>query len=175
MLTKKQKQEQVKEGIEEIKKSRSLFFADFTGIPTFELRRLRIILRETGDKFRVIKKRLLKIALKDSGAGYDPNQFESQVGTFFISSDAFSLANKIYKFVKDLAKSKKDFKILGGLDLANKKSITAEEFVTMAKLPSREQLLTQIAVMLTLPVKKLMIALNSRGEQIAKQKRSKTI
>ncbi len=118
MLTKQEKQAQVKEGVGAIKKSRGLFFADFTGIPTAEIRKLRIALREVGDKFKVLKKRLLKIALKEAGSDFDPTQFESQVGTFFIDSDIYSAANKIYKFVKDLAKTKKDFKVLSCIDLS---------------------------------------------------------
>ena len=78
----------------------------------------------------------------------------------------YQCRNKIYKFVKDLAKTKKDLKILGGIDLETKKGVSAEEFVKMAKLPTREQLLTQIAVMLTMPVKKVMIALNERSKTI---------
>lgn len=166
MLTKQEKQAQVKEGMEAIKKSHGLFFADFTGIPTAEIRRLRIALREAGDKFQVLKKRLLKIALKDAGSDFDPTQFNSQVGTFFIRSDIYAAANKIYKFVKNLAKTKKDLKILGGIDLENNRDVSAEEFVRMAKLPTREQLLAQIAVMLTMPVKKVMIALNERSKKI---------
>lgn len=167
MLTKQEKQAQVKAGVDEIKKSHGLFFADFTGIPTVEIRKLRIALREAGDKFQVLKKRLLKIALKNAGSDFDPTQFESQVGTFFIRSDIYAAANKIYKFVKDLAKTKKDFKVLGGVDLENKKGVSAEEFVKMAKLLTREQLLAQIAVMLTMPVKKVMIALNERSKKLS--------
>ena len=168
MLTKQQKTQQIERGVEAIKKSQGLFFADFTGISTVELRNLRLMLKEVGGKFQVIKKRLLKLALRKAGSDYDPTQFESQVGTVFISTDIFNAANRLYKFAKELAKSKKDLKVLGGLDLVNKKSLSADEFMALAKLPSREQLLTQIAVMFTMPVKKLMIAINSRGEQLAK-------
>ena len=166
MLTKQQKTSQVEQGRQAIAASKSILFADFTGISTTELRNLRLILREFGGKFRVIKKRLLKIALGQSGIGADPTQFESQVGTIFMPVDIYSVAGKIHKFVRDLAKTKKDLKILGGLNLVEKRDISVQEFVQLAQLPTREILFTQIAVMLTMPVKKLMIALNERAKKV---------
>lgn len=165
MLTKQQKAQQIEDGSETIKNSQGLFFADFTGIATADLRNLRLVLKEIGGKFQVIKKRLLKLALKKTGADLDPTKFESQVGTIFVSGDIYSAASRVYKLIKELAKAKKDLKILGGLDITNQKEMSAEDFVVIAKLPSREQLLTQIAVMLTMPVKKVMMALNERAKK----------
>ena len=146
-----------------IKNSKTILFANFTGISTSELRNLRLILKEVGGKFKVIKKRLLKIALQKSGANSDPTQFKSQVGTILLSGEIFSAAGNLYKFVKELAKAKKDLKILGGFDLLENKNITSEEFIKIAKLPNKEILLAQIAIMLTMPIKKVMIALNELG------------
>lgn len=168
MLTKQQKIKQVEDGVKEIKNSKAILFADFSGIPTSELRNLRLVLKEVGGKFKVIKKRLLKIALEKSGINSNPMEFESQVGTILLSKEIFSAAGSLYKFIKNLAKSKKDLKILGGVDILENKDISSEEFLKIAKLPSREMLLTQIAVMLTMPVKKLMIALNERSKLINK-------
>ena len=164
MLTKQQKIKQVEEGVAEIKNSKTILFADFTGISTSELRNLRLMLKEVGGKFKVIKKRLLKIALRKSEKDSDPTQFKSQVGAILLSKDIFSAAGNLYKFVIELAKTKKDLKILGGFNLPENKNITSEEFVKIAKLPPREILLTQIAIMLTMPVKKIMIALNEVGK-----------
>ena len=135
MLTKQQKIKQVEDGIKEIKDSKVILFADFSGIPTAELRNLRLVLKEVGGKFKVIKKRLLKIALGKSGISSDPTEFESQVGTILLPKEIFSAAGSLYRFIKDLAKSKKDLKILGGVDILENKKITAEEFVKIAKVP----------------------------------------
>ncbi len=166
MLTKEQKKKLITETAEEIGKNNILILADFSGVPTGEINKLRTILRGFGAKFRVVKKRLLKIAFQQKGIDYDPTQFEKQAGAIWLTGDIFEGAGKIYGFVKDLAKAKKEFKILGGYDLADKKAITAEEFTTIAKLPSREVLLTQIAVMLTMPLRQIMVALNERVKKI---------
>ena len=51
-------------------------------------------------------------------------------------------------------------------DLKNKKQVSVEEFMAIAKLPAREVLLAQVAMMMTVPVKKLLIAFNGRKQQL---------
>lgn len=166
MLTKEEKKQAVALGEEIIGKSKNILFADFTSVPTAEVRKLRILMRETGGTFTVIKKRLLRIALKNKGIDFDPSaQFKQQAGMIASPLEIFEVAGKINALVKEIAKAKKELKILGGVDLVTKNAITASEFVAIAKLPSRETLLTQIAFMLTMPVKKVMVALNERAKQ----------
>ena len=166
MLTRQQKEEQVKLGIEELKKAESLILVDFNAIPTVDLRNLRTLLKEFNGKMKVIKKRLLKIIFQKQGVDLDPTTFKSQVGAVLVPTDLYAVSAKIYKFIKDLAKSKKDLKVLSVFDLKNNKPVTVEEFVKIAKLPTREVLLAQVAMMLTVPIKKLLIVLNSRKKQL---------
>ena len=83
---------------------------DFSGIPTADLRNLRTLLKELNSRLKVIKKRLLRIVFKNEGLDLDPTQFESQVGAIFVQSDIYSVAGKVYKFIKELAKKKRDLK-----------------------------------------------------------------
>ena len=97
----------------------------------------------------------------------DPTQFEAQVGTIFIPGALYDgAASKIYGFIKGLVKEKKELKVLAAYDLAGQRLVTAAEFIAIAKLPSREALLTQIAFVLTMPMKKVLIALNGRKIQL---------
>ena len=169
MLNKAQKKEQVELGVKELKNSQSLIFADFGGVATADVRTLKMALKESGAKFKVFKKRLLKIAMKDAGIEVDPTQFEAQVGTVFSPKVVYDVAGGVAKFAKDLLKNtKKEFKILGGYDAKEKKFFDGVAMAVIAKLPPREILLTQIAVMLGMPIKKVMTALNSRKEQLEK-------
>ena len=166
MLTKEEKKQAVALGEDIISKSKNVLFADFTSVPTAEVRKLRILMRETGGSFTVIKKRLLRIALKNKGIDFDPaTKFDQQAGMIASPLAIFEIAGKIQAIVKEIAKAKKELKIVGGVDLVTKKEITPLEFLTIAKLPSREVLLTQIAFMLTMPIKKVMVALNERAKQ----------
>ena len=111
MLTKQQKSQHIDLGADLVRKSKALVFADFTGVGVEEIRKLKEELKKSGAKFKVIKKRLLKLAFKNAGIDFDPTQFEAQAGTVFASGDISSIASQIYKFSKDLAKSKKEFKV----------------------------------------------------------------
>lgn len=166
-LTKEQKREQVALGSKKIKESKSLVFADFNKVSVESLKQLRRELKKQGADFKVLKKRLLKIAVKEAGLEFDPLQFKTQMGTIFIPQDLTSLASAIYKFSKEIEKNKKgEFKILGGIDMTEKKFIDANEIIAIAKLPSREVLLAQIAMMLTMPIKQIMQILNERSKQL---------
>lgn len=131
-------------GADFIKKSKTLLFVDFTGVDTASILKLKTEIKKAGVTFRVIKKRLLKIALKNAGLEYDPTQFAAQVGTFFAKEDLSSFAGLVHKFAKDLVRAKKELKILGAYDVAIKAPITAEEFMVIAKLPTREVLLSMV-------------------------------
>ena len=170
MLTKDQKKEQVELGGKELGEAKSLIFAAFTGVKTADVKNLKTALRALGAKYKVFKKRLLNIAMKNAGVAVDPMQFPGQLGTVFAPKAIYDIAGTVHKFAKALLKTAKvDFKVMGAYDAAEKKFYDAAAFATIAKLPSREVLLAQIAMMLTMPVKKVMVALNSRSEQLAGQ------
>src|SRR3989344_737187 len=165
MLTKAQKAKHIELGQDLIKKSKTLVFADFTGVDTGSVRRIKTEVRKAGATFKVIKKRLLKIAFKNSGIDFDPLQFAAQVGTFFIPEDLSSVAAPIHKFAKELARVKKDFKVLGAYDVVNKVAVPVEEFTAIAKLPSRETLLSMVLGAMTGPLRAFMYL----AQEIAKK------
>ncbi len=182
MLTKEQKKKQVELGQDLLKKSKTLVFADFTGVDTASIRKLKIEVKkatsatanagqagsgQAGATFKVIKKRLLSIALKNSGIDFDPLQFSAQVGTFFIPEDLSSVASSIYKFAKELARSKKEFKVLGAYDLVAKTAVSVEEFTTVAKLPSREVMLAMVMGAITGPLRAFMYVLGELSKRTA--------
>lgn len=165
MLTKDQKKKQVELGSGLIKKSQSLIFADFSGVDTGSINKLKGALKKTGASFRVMKKRLLKLALKGVGIDLDPSQFEAQVGTVFSDGDLSSVAGAVYKFSKDLAKAKKDFKILGAYDLVDKSYLDLNQFTVIAKLPGREILLAQVMSGITGPLRAFIYILSELSKK----------
>jgi ribosomal protein L10 len=103
--------------------------------------------------------------LKEQGIDFDPTQFPSQVGMIFVPGELSESASVIYKFAKELAKEKKELKILAAYDLKKKAVISAEEFTVIAKLPSREVLLAMVMGAMTGPIRKLMYLLIELGKQ----------
>lgn len=163
MLTKQQKIKQVEEGQNFIKESQVVVFTDFSGASVEDVKKLRKALREVGAKFRVIKKKLMRIVFEKSGLDFNPEQFDSQLGTIFANKDISEIASPVYKFSKALEIEKKEFKILGAFDLLTKSFIDGDTVKKIGSLPPREVLLGQFVFMLTMPIKKLMFVLNEKG------------
>lgn len=166
MLTKAQKKQHIDKSAEMLKGSKTLVFADFTGVDTASIRRIKTEAKKVGAIFKVFKKRLLNIALKEMGVAFNPMQFKSQVATFFIPEDLSSIAGTIHKFAKELTKAKKNFVVLGAYDLANKQEVTVAEFNVIAKLPGRDVLLSMVIGGITGPLRAFMYLV---GELAKKQ------
>ena len=140
------KKELVAELVEKIKKAQSVVFVDYQGIKVNEETSLRKQMRENGAEYLVAKNRLFKIALKESGV--EDNFDEILEGT-----TAFA----VFDLSKAKAKAKLDvFKIKGGY-LTGKK-VSVKEVEELAKLPSREQLLSMLLNSMLGPIRKLAYA-----------------
>lgn len=156
MLTKAKKKEHVELSGKKIKASKNVVFVDFSGVSTPDINALKTELRKVGGEYKVVKKRLLKIALKEAGIEFDPSSTKSAVATVYTPTDLTSVASPIYKFTKELAKRKIDFKVLGAYDAEAKKVLTTAEFTVIAKLPNRETLLAMVIGAMTGPLRAFM-------------------
>lgn len=162
-LTKTQKAKQIEDTAGELKKSRMLVFIDFIGTTVLDLRKLRADLRAQSASFKVVKKRLLKLAFKEAGIDFDPLQFTAQVGTVFSTGDISGVAGAVYRF----SKGKERFAILGAYDIKRRSFLDANAVVAIGKLPSREVLLAQVVGTLSAPFRVLLYVLQRRKEKLA--------
>ena len=169
MKTKAQKSNELDLGKDLLNKNQSVIFADFTGVGTAFINKLKKELKKSGSVFKVIKKRLLKIAMQKSGLDFDPTQFEAQVGAVFLPGEVSSGAGVVYKFSRELAKEKKDFKLLGAYEISKKSFLNAEQFLVIAKLPSREVLLGQLVGVLSGPIRAFMYVLQEKAKKMVEQ------
>ncbi len=157
MLTKQQKKEEVSADRTLIAGSANLIFADFTGVPTLAIHKLKTALKASGAKYRVIRKRLFAVALKEQGIEFDPLQFSAQFGVVFVPSELGPAASAVYKFSKELLKdAKKEFKVLGAYDTVSRAFVPVAQFNVIAQLPSREVLLGQVVGTMIAPLKAFM-------------------
>jgi large subunit ribosomal protein L10 len=161
MKTKVQKVKHIEEGVKDLDKSQTLIFADFSGTSTKEINILRETLKAIGAKFQVFKKRLFRIAAEKNNVELPIEKFEGQLGVVFAPDDPEKVAGPIYKF----SKTNENFKIIGGIDLKEKKFLEADFVKMLGSLPSREVLLSQLAAMFTIPIKKLLVILNEKGRK----------
>jgi len=165
MLTKDQKKKIIHDTVKLLRESKNLVFVDFSGIDTTSINKLKQELKKAAATYKVTKKTLLKLALKELGVDFDPLQFRAQVGGVFVPDDLSSVASTIYKFSKELAKAKKNFQILGNYDFERRAFMGVEEFTTIAKLPSREALLTQMVGILSGPIRAFMYIVNELSKK----------
>ncbi len=159
-LTKKQKTSLVDESVKRLKESGTAVFVGFNGVLVEDFKKLKRDLKKAGADLKVVKKRLINISFKNSGISFDAMTAKSQMAAIFAKGDLTSVAAIINKFAKDIKKSKKgEFEVVGAYDLKEGRLVDVKEFNLVATLPSREVLLAQIAMMLTMPIKKVMFGL----------------
>ncbi len=167
-LTKKQKGELIDQGGKSASQSKAMVFAEFKGVSVEQFKHLRRELKKVGADMQVLKKRLLNIVLKNAGVNFDATTMKNQMGTIFSQGELSGIASTIHKFSKGLIKEKKgEFTVLSAYDTNEKRLVDANEFKAIATLPSREVLLAQIAMMLTMPLKQLMMVINEKSKQSA--------
>ena len=156
----KQKEAEVEALAEKIQNSKLVLLADYRGINVEDVTKLRATLRKSNSEYKVIKNNITLRALKKCGIEGLDEQLEGPTAVILDSDDYLEPAKAIYNFAKD-----NDFyKIKGGI--IEGKVMTAEEIITLAKLPSRETLLGMLAGALLGNISKLAVAV----EQVRLQK-----
>ena len=160
-LTKQQKEDVLKDVEGKLAKQKSLVFTDFTGLDVAKTQTLRRQLREKSIEYQAVKKTLLGIALKKVGLEVDLSKFGGSVAVAVSYDDEIAPSKIIYDFAK--VKENNAMKILGGV--FQNHFITTEEVNKLAKIPSREVLLTQLVSVLIGPVRGFAIALDAIRKQ----------
>ena len=146
---------------DKIKEAKAVVFVDYKGITVNEDTELRRKAREAGIEYLVAKNRLFKIALKEAGIDADFDDVLEGTTSFALGFEDGVAPSKL---VYDFSKTVKDKIIIkaGYLDGGRVETATRE---ALAKLPSREELLGQIAYGLLSPVRMLAVAMTNVAEQ----------
>ena len=111
---------------------------DFKGMTVEELTNLRVVLRNAGGEYLVVKNTLARIALTDGTHDAIKDKFHDNCGVAFGFDDPVAVA----KALSDFAKQSKLFELrCASLD---GKAMDAAQIDALAKLPGREQLLGQL-------------------------------
>ena len=157
-----QKKEEVSALAAKMKEAKLVLLTDYRGINVEAVTNLRKELRNAKAEYKVIKNNITRRALAECGIEGLEEQLTGPTAVIMSNEDYLEPAKAIYKFSKD-----NDFyKIKGGV--IEGKVMTAEEIITLAKLPSRETLLSMLAGALLGNISKLAVAL----DQVKVQKES---
>ena len=149
-----QKKEEVSKLAEQMKEAKLILLTDYRGINVTDDTTLRRDLRNAGAKYTIIKNNITKRALAECGIEGLEEKLEGPTAVVMSSEDYLEPSKVIYKFSKD----NEYYTIKGGV--IDGKVMTPEEIITLAKLPSRETLLSMLAGALLGNISKVAVALD---------------
>ena len=154
-----QKKEEVKKLAEEMKEAKLILLTDYRGINVENDTTLRKDLRNANAKYSIIKNNITRRALAECGIEGLDDKLEGPTAVILSNEDYLEPSKIIYNFTKN----NEYYKIKGGV--IDGKVMTAEEIITLAKLPSRETLLSMLAGALLGNISKIAVALNEVKKQ----------
>lgn len=149
-----QKKEEVSKLAAEIKEAKLVLLVDYRGINVEDVTNLRTTIRNSNASYRVIKNNITRRALAEAGIEMDASILEGPTAVIMTNEDYLEPTKAIYNFSKE----NEFYKIKGGV--VEGKVMTAEEIITLAKLPSRDTLLSMLAGALLGNISKLAVALD---------------
>lgn len=149
-----QKEEKVNSLAEKMKDAKLILFADYRGINVEDVTKLRAELRKSNSEYKIIKNNISRRALEMCKFEGLDDVTKGPTAVIIGHDDYLEPAKAIYEYTKE-----HDFyKIKGGV--IEGKVMTAEEIITLAKLPSRETLIGMLAGGLLGTISKLAVGLD---------------
>ena len=149
-----QKKEEVTKLANKIKEAKLVLLTDYRGINVEDVTNLRADLRKSNTEYAVIKNNITKRALSEAGIEGLEDKLVGPTAVIMSNEDYLEPSKTIYEFTKN----NEYYKIKGGV--IEGKVMTAEEIVTLAKLPSKETLLSMLAGALLANIQKFAVAVD---------------
>ncbi len=153
MITRKQKEEKVKEITEDLKQAKLVILTDYRGLSVSDINRLRRSLRENNCKYKVVKNKLSKLAVKEVGFdGLDP-YLQGPIAMAFNDGDPIEATKVLLKWAKEMEHLSIKAGVLEG------SMMELEDVQTLGAIPSLEALHTRVCGAFQAPVYGLAMVL----------------
>jgi large subunit ribosomal protein L10 len=146
---------------ESLQNAQGSVLTDYRGLTVAEMNELRRKLREAGVEFKVVKNTLTWRAAKDLGLNDLEPILEGPTAIAFGLTDPVAPA----KIISEFAKSHKALEIKAGI--LEGTVIPLEKVKALADLPSKEQLLGQVAAVMQAPIVNLVNVLQAPIRNLA--------
>jgi len=134
---------------------RGIYLADFTGMTVMSISLLRKRCREQGVQFRVIKNTLLKRAFNERGIQALDEHLVGPTGLVFSPVNAMAPAKILSDFAKEFERPRVKAAVVDG------RFYDTKAIAQLAKLPSREVLLSQLIGTFVAPMSNFLGAVNA--------------
>ena len=148
----------IKEDLEGVS---AVWVVDYCGLTVKDIQTLRAEIREAGACLKVYKNTLMHIALAESDLPTLDDMLAGPSAFVFAGEDVAAAA----KAVKNFAKKNQNLEIKGGLMEGS--AVTAAEVEAIASLPSREELIAQIAGAISGVARGLAVTINGVPKGLA--------
>lgn len=159
-ISRARKEELVTQYVDLLERSDAVIVTDYTGMGVKQLEELRVEVRKADGALFVTKNTLLRVALEQVGKPVPTDLLNGQVAVGFALGEAPTLA----KALADYADKEDIFEIKGGL--FGDELISKDQVESLAKMPSLDQLRSQMVGLLSAPARNLASVVASGVRQV---------
>ena len=161
-MTREQKQEFISDLQERMARAEAIYLTDFTGLDVQAMTSLRRELKKSSGEYLVVKNRLLKRAIAETGLPDISSYLTGPTGIVFGIDSAVDAA----KVVVDFAKENGDRPVFK-VGVMESGILGPDEIAAVSRLPSREELLSQVAGVLSGPLSAVVSVLGGKLQEMA--------
>ncbi len=147
-----------------IEANNGVFVVSYNGLTVKQAQELRHQLREVGAEMKVYKNNLVRLALKNQNQPAIDEILAGPLAYVFYENEPVEPAKALKEFA---SKSKGVLEIKGGISEGN--AVTAEEVQAIADLPTKDQLLGQIAGLINGFARDIAVCVNGVSSGLARQ------
>ena len=151
----------VNEVREKLSSSDGAILTEYRGLNVSELADLRRSLRAAGGQYKIYKNTLVRFAVRELGLQELEEMLLGPTAIAFVDGDAAAVA----KSLRDFARSNPNLVIKGGV--LGETILSAKDASALAELPSREQLLAQLAGAMAAPLQNMAGLLKALPQNFA--------
>lgn len=164
-ISKDKKNTLVADLTELLKDSKMVVYAKYQGLTVKELEELRRSAREAGVKIKVVKNRLVKVAMKEIAAykDTDASNLTGQLLYAMGTDEDFDAAKVLTKF----AKAHTQMELIGGFN-AEGENLSTDEVKTLGSLPTKNELIAQVVDTLLSGINGVVSGLEKHAEEATK-------
>jgi large subunit ribosomal protein L10 len=161
MKSKGKKKEELDDLQKDLNEAKNLFVAQFQGITVAQDTDLRMKIRDTKSKYRVVKNTLAKKAAKGTPAEAVTKSFDGPTAIAYNANDPVSLAKALTAY----AKAHPVFVFKAGL--VEGRVINLADITSIAAMPSKEELIAKVLFLINAPAQRLAIVANGVARNLA--------
>ena len=154
-MTRDEKRQIIEALRQTFRQNETVLLLTFSEVKVPDLTALRRQIREMGDGYRVVKNTLAIRAAEETPVGQLQDDFRGPTAVVFSDSDPTALA----KVIKEFAETHPGMTFKSGVVAG--KAVPADQVEELAEMPSREQLLAQVAFLFNAPLTRLASTLQS--------------